>query len=64
MSAAVWRIVVVLAWVAALIAFAAAVLRAHEGEAAHSGPSGPSLAMTKSVVTPTCLASVERIDWG
>ncbi len=64
MSATTWRVVVVLVWAAALIAFAAAVLRAHEGEAAHGGPSVQPAASPNNVVRPISSAVLEHMDWG
>jgi hypothetical protein len=57
MSALVWRIVVLLAWAAALIAFAAAALSTHESAAAFGGQSERSVVIAKSVGTATRWAS-------
>lgn len=64
MSTLVWRVVVVLTWVAALTAFATAVLRTHESAAAFEEPSEHPLVISTTVVVPTRSVSEVVVDEG
>lgn len=64
MSTFVWRIVVVLTWVAALTAFAAAMLRTHESAAAFGGLPDYPFVISKSVDVTTLSVSEAVVDEG